>query len=76
LKTKSKIAGIVLGIIIGLVVISAIPSILESNYYASVNQQTEEFENGVLLSNGIACDSKNVVGMGQNAYCKEGGFRP
>jgi len=71
-----KIAGIILVVIIGLVVISAIPSILESNYYASVNKQTEQMENGVLLANGMACDSKNVVGMGQSAYCKEGGFRP
>ena len=73
-----KIAGIILVVIIGLVVISAIPSILESNYYASVNQKTQQMDNPVHLSNGIICDSKNVVGWSSspNAYCKEGGFRP
>ena len=78
MKTKSKIAAGVLAVLIGIVVISAIPSILESNYYASVNQKTQQMDNAVMLSNGEICDSKNVVGWSSspNAYCKEGGFRP
>jgi len=71
-----KIAGVILVVLIGLVVISAIPSILESNYYASVNRQTEQMSNPVLLSNGQICDSKNIVGFGANGQCKGGGFKP
>jgi len=71
-----KIAGIILVVLIGLVVISAIPSILESNYYASVNRQTEQMSNPVLLSNGQICDSKNIVGFGASGHCKGGGFKP
>jgi len=45
LKTKSKIAGIVLAVIIGIVVVNAIPTILESNYYADIYRQNEEIRN-------------------------------
>ena len=65
-----KIAAIVLGVLLILVVISAIPSILESNYFAKVNKITDQMENGVHLPNGEICDAKYVVGMGANAYCK------
>jgi len=74
--TAKKIAGVILLVLISLVVISAIPSILESNYYANVNRQSEQMSNPVLLSNGIVCDSKNIVGFGANGYCEQGGFRP
>jgi len=51
-----KIAGIILVVIIGLVVISAIPSILESNYYADIYRQQEEIRNA-----GIQSDVKDFL---------------